>query len=209
MMQAHLNQMRQQAQTATQSQAVPRYGLVTSYDPNNYSAKVMLQPENVETGWLPVGAEWVGNGWGLFCPPTPGNMAEVQFQEGGQSAGYICKVFYNDVDRPLPVPSGEFWLVHQSGSLLKFDNNGNVELATKQDLIATVGGNANVTATGNLNLAVTGNIASSAASWTHTGDFSVIGTIRATVDIIAKTISLLRHLHGGIIRGLDKTDPPQ
>ena len=31
-----------------------RFGLVASFDPVAYAAKVLIQPENVLSGWLPV-----------------------------------------------------------------------------------------------------------------------------------------------------------
>lgn len=57
----------------------PRMGIVTSYDPNRYTAKVKLMPEAAdpdqsqdlpESGWMPVSTQWVGAGWGMYCPPT-------------------------------------------------------------------------------------------------------------------------------------------
>jgi len=64
-------------------------------------------------------------------------MVEVQFQEGDPEAGFVCQRFYNDSDRPLNVPSGEFWLVHQSGSLFKFHNDGSVEMQAATNLTAS------------------------------------------------------------------------
>lgn len=216
MMQKQLNHMRQLGQMATQAQATTRIGIVTSYDPNTYSVKVMLQPENLETGWLPVTSAWIGNGWGIFCPPSSGDMVEVQFQEDGQSAGFIVGRFFNDIERPLPAPSGEFWLVHKSGSLLKFHNDGSVELVTNQDLNATVGRHANISVTGNIvanvggnvNATVSGNITSSAASWAHTGNINVTGTVTASTDVIGGGKSLKSHVHSGVVPGGGTTGAP-
>jgi len=123
-----------------------RIGIVSGFDPVRYCAKVRLQPEppdqpagSTETGWLPVLALWGGNGWGLFCPPSPGDVVEVQFQEGGREAGIVLGRFFSTVTQPLPAPSGEFWLVHQSGSKLKFHNDGSVELAAATNLTITAG----------------------------------------------------------------------
>lgn len=158
MMKDHINMTRQLAQQATQGAASTRVGLITSYDPNTYSAKVMLQPENVETGWLPITSAWIGNNWGLFMPPTSGDMVEVQFQEDGMSAGFICGRFYNDSERPLQVNSGEFWLVHKSGSCLKFHNDGTVEIVSNSHLTATVGGNMTATVQGNVEFDAQGTV---------------------------------------------------
>lgn len=161
MMRGLLNAMRAQADMAGSGRASVRLAIVSSYDPGNYCAKVRIQPEDTETGWLPVVSPWVGNGWGLFAPPMPGDMVEVQFQEDDIEAGFVCQRFYNDTDRPLTVPSGEFWLVHKSGSFLKFHNDGTVELNAA------------------------GTLTSTAPQWNHTGPVHITGAVTVTQDIIA------------------------
>lgn len=158
-MQHILNQVRLQAEQVQGNIAKTRAGLVDSYDPSTYSCKVSLQPDNTLTGWLPILSPWVGNGWGLFAPPTIGDLVEVQFIEGDIESGILCQRFYNDVDRPLATPSGEFWLVHASGSSLKFHNDGTVSLISA------------------------GTLTSSAPQWNHTGNVLVTGNIVASGDI--------------------------
>jgi phage baseplate assembly protein gpV len=132
----------------------------------------------------------------MLCPPSIGDAVELDFQEADGGVGSCGLRFFNDQDRPLPCPSGEFWLVHQSGSLLKFHNDGSVELHAQTDLNATIGGNANVT--------VAGNITSSAAAWNHTGNVHVSGG-----DVTADGISLKTHVHGGVTPGGGTTAGPQ
>lgn len=151
-----LNTMRQQADMAGGARAMVRHGIVSGYDPGSYCAKVRVMPEDRETGWLPIVSPWIGNGWGLFAPPSVGDAVEVQFQEDDAEAGYVCQRFFNDSDRPLTVQSGEFWLVHQSGSLMKFHNDGTVEL------------HANTA------------INSSAPVWNHTGPVNITGDVTIT-----------------------------
>ncbi len=165
-MKSHINQIRQFAQQATQGQAQTRVGLVSGYDPNTYSAKVAIQPEGVETGWLPITSIWVGNQWGLFCPPTIGEMVEVEFQGDSFESGMIVGRFFYDSARPLNVPSGEFWLVHEKGALFKLLNDGS---ATFSD-----GHGATVTLNGD------GSITSQANTWNHTGPVNVIGDVSVT-----------------------------
>ena len=159
MMQQMLNIARREAQRVLAMIARPKIGIVTSYDPANYSAKVRLQPEDVETGWLPIRTPWAGNGWGMFGPPSLGDEVEIQHQEGGKQAPYIALRAFGDRFRPLAVSSGEFWLVHKSGSQFKFLNDGTVELAAAMAINST------------------------APVWNHTGDLTVNGEIRATGDI--------------------------
>jgi phage baseplate assembly protein gpV len=132
-----LNVMRMQAQMQAGGSAQTRIGIVDSYDPANYCAKVRIQPEDTVTGWLPVLSPWVGNGWGFFAPPSVGDLVEIQYQEDDFNAGFVCQRFYNDSARPLPVVPGEFWLVHQSGSCLKFHNDGSIEMIAASNLTAS------------------------------------------------------------------------
>jgi phage baseplate assembly protein gpV len=123
-------------------------GLVTSYDPNTYTAKVTLQPSGIETGSIPVKTLWLGNLWGLFCPPSNGDQVEVIFEDGLVECGTIHGGIFSDQQRPLPVPQGEFWLVHQSGSSLKFTNDMAVSINSAGALNITVAGNASLVAAG-------------------------------------------------------------
>jgi phage baseplate assembly protein V len=206
MMNRLMNAMRAQAALASSGRASVRLGIVSSYDHANYCAKVRVQPEDTETGWLPVTSPWIGNGWGMFVPPTPGDLVEVQFQEDSFEAGFVVGRFYNDSDRPLDVPSGEFWLVHKGGSLLKFHNDGTVELHANKA------------------------INSSAPVWNHTGPVNINGdvaitgnetvskNITATLDIYDRdgtkgTLQHVRdnydvHTHSGVVAGGDNTGMP-
>lgn len=111
---------------------VARFGLVTSFDPNTYAARVMIQPENVLSGWLPVLSNWVGNGWGFAAPLTPGDQVLVLSQEAESEHGVIIGSVWSAVDKPVPVPSGELWLQHQSGSFIKLENNGTISIQASQ-----------------------------------------------------------------------------
>jgi uncharacterized protein involved in type VI secretion and phage assembly len=124
MMQRMMNAMRGEGQRAAGTKSLPRRGTVSAYDPDNYA----IQPEGFESGFLPIASSWVGNLWGMFCPPTQGDEVDVHFQEGGKNAAYISLRFFGGKARPLSVPSGEFWVVHKSGSFIKFTNDGKVQI---------------------------------------------------------------------------------
>lgn len=165
-----LNVMRLQAMQAMSDTATVRIGLVDSYDPINYCAKVKLQPENVITGWLPVTSQWVGNGWGFFTPPTIGDLVEVHFQEGSFEAGIINLRFFNDNARPLPVPSGELWMQHKSGAFFKLLNSGAATFSDAHGASVTLNGD--------------GTITSQATQWNHAGNMTITsGNLKVAGDI--------------------------
>jgi hypothetical protein len=122
--------MAAQAQQSGAGQSGTRQGVITAYDPVNYAVKVQLQPTGEETGWIQLSSPWVGDGWGLAAGPMIGAAVEVEFDSGLMGAGMAAGQFYNDEDRCPGPPSGEFWLIHKSGSMLKFLNTGEVEIGS-------------------------------------------------------------------------------
>lgn len=128
------NAMQLEAERVLALPAKPRIGIVTNYDPDHYAARVLLQPEDFLTGYLPITTPWVGNGWGFYAPPSIGDKVEVHFQQDGKEAGFIVNRFYSTKTVPLFVPSGEFWVVHQSGSTIRFTNAGDVIITANRDL---------------------------------------------------------------------------
>ena len=116
--------------SAAQDQATgaPRFGIVTSVDPATATARVTLQPEAVLTGWLPILTPWAGNGWGLCCPPSPGDQVLIIPQEGDAEQGLVLAASWSDQATPPSTPCGEFWLIHQSGSFIKLQNDGTVQV---------------------------------------------------------------------------------
>ncbi|MHC8295316.1 phage baseplate assembly protein V [Pseudomonas sp. LB3P58] len=135
-----------QRQHQSNGSTYPRKGTISSYDKDSYSVKVLIQPEDLETGWIQLDAHGVGNGWGVVVGPQIGDEVEVSFDNGDPNLGSVTGRYFNDTNTPPPVPSGETWIVHASGSLLKFHNDGSVELIANTTLNATAQ-TANVTAT--------------------------------------------------------------
>ena len=184
-----LNQVRRAAREAVRDRAPTRHGTISSYDPNTHGVRVELQPDGTLTGWLPLKAVWIGNGWGMFAAPSIGDAVEVDFQEADGGVGSVGHRFFNDEDRPLSVPSGEFWLVHQSGAFLKLTNDGAITLSDGQGATLSMKG---------------GVITSTASSWNHSGPITVTNG-----DIKADGISLKTHKHGGVQAGSAITGLPQ
>lgn len=106
----------------------PRTGTISSYDPGSHMVKVQIQPEGFETGWIQLNALGVGSGWGVVSGPQVGDEVTVSFDNGDPNLGRITGRHFSDAAPPPAVPSGETWIVHKSGSLLKFHNDGSVEI---------------------------------------------------------------------------------
>ncbi|HEX3350116.1 MAG TPA: phage baseplate assembly protein V [Acetobacteraceae bacterium] len=127
-MQRFLNTMKAHASALDGATGQPRFGLVTSVDPERYAARVSLQPEGVISGWLPILSPWVGAGWGVSCLPSPGDQVLVVPQEGQAEHGVVLGGSWSDSARPPGAPAGELWLKHKSGATLKLANDGTVQI---------------------------------------------------------------------------------
>lgn len=181
-------------------------GIVTGYDPNKYAAKVTLQPDNLKTGWLPVAAHWIGNGWGMFSPPSPGDQVNVEFIDGDIGAGTVTSRIWDSNNKPLAVQAGEWWLVHKSGQFIKLTNDGKLTLSDAHGATITLDG--------------AGNLVSQATQWTHTGpvefksavhfddNVQVDKTLTANADVVGGGKSLKNHTHPGVQSGGSSTGPP-
>jgi phage gp45-like len=106
-----------------------KFGTVTSVNPANATVRVVVQPEGVLSGWLPTLSHWIGNGWGIVSPPSPGDQVAIIPQEGDIEQGLVIGCIFSDKQRPPPAPSGEFWLVHGTGSSLKLCNDGTIRIS--------------------------------------------------------------------------------
>ena len=103
-----------------------RHGIVTSYDPKNYLAKVTFQPEGQESGWLPIETGHIGEGYGIVIglqqggvnaqgqggqagsqQNNQGDQVVVRYQEGDFESGKIVQRVHSDQDTPPQAQSGE------------------------------------------------------------------------------------------------------
>ena len=137
MMQHHLNHMRQAAIAAGEGVQYVRQGTVTGYNPNSYTAKVMLLPEGIETGWMPIGALAVGDGFGIQAAPSLGDLVNVEFPDGDLGAGVVALRCFADDARPVALQSGQFIIKHQDGSFIKFVGGGVVQVSASAEIDVT------------------------------------------------------------------------
>ena len=191
------------AQQSMGSFAGTRQGLISAYDPKEYAIKVSLQPTGEETGWIPLGTPWAGNGFGFAAGPMIGAEVEVDFDSGTIGVGMAGSQFYNNEDRCPGPPSGELWIVHQSGSLLKFLNSGAVVIQDKSGTVFSLNGNGTSTHTAsngmtiNANMQNNGNFQSSGSVKDQNGAHGSLGDLR---------IKYNGHKHSGVQTGSGTTN---
>jgi phage baseplate assembly protein gpV len=105
-----------------------KYGIVKSVNPATCTARVLIQPDGVLSGWLPILSSWVGSGWGMVCLPSPDDQVVIAPQEGDMEQGIILGHIFSKAQVPPNAPVGELWLIHKSGSSLKLQNDGTVQI---------------------------------------------------------------------------------
>ncbi len=123
------NIIKSHASSLDQSTGQVKFGTVTSVNTANATARVTIQPEGVLSGWVPILSPWIGNGWGMVCPPTPGDQVLLVPQEGDVEQGIIVGRVFSSTQPPPSAPCGEFWLLHKSGSFLKLCNDGMIHIS--------------------------------------------------------------------------------
>lgn len=123
------NAIKSHASSLDHSSGQIKFGTVTSVNSQTATARVLIQPDAVLSGWLPVLSQWVGNGWGMVCSPSPGDQVLLVPQEGDMEQGIIIGRSFSNKQLPPVVPGGEFWLTHQSGSFLKLCNDGTLRIS--------------------------------------------------------------------------------
>ena len=104
------------------------YGYITSLDKDTYTAKVMLEPAGVETGWIPIGTVYAGNSYGIAALPELNVHCLVVFEMGNINSGHIvCFNFTSSM--PVPgINQGEIIIQQKSGSSIKMLTDGTVEI---------------------------------------------------------------------------------
>jgi uncharacterized protein involved in type VI secretion and phage assembly len=173
------NAVRGIAARATQGRVGTKLGVVTAYDPDRYAIKVQYPPDDVESGWIPLGALMVGNGYGILAPPAIGDQVKVEFQEGALDAGVAGLTLFNDVEVPPHVLPGEVWLLHKSGSFFKLTNDGKASFSDAHGASVILNGDGTISSTG---------------TWTHTGNVAFNGQVTANGHRIDETH---KHLNSG------------
>jgi phage baseplate assembly protein gpV len=107
-------------QTASLGQA--RHGIVTSVDPVAHAVKVTVQPEGLETGWIPDGA-MAASGLRIACPSEIGTQVLILPVEGdAEHPIVVARLFDVTLVAPVSPATGRQVQPREIGI---FQSNGN------------------------------------------------------------------------------------
>lgn len=131
----------------------PRHALVTSVDAVSHSVKVTIQPEGIESGWIP-DAAIAAAGLRIACPAEIGTQVLVVPVEGdAEHPVVIARLFDVSITPPvapatgLPVQPGEIAIFLDDGTYLHMAGGG-IFMRGKIVIDGTVEVNGDVAAAG-------------------------------------------------------------
>ena len=140
-----LNALKTHAASMDASAPVGRWGVVTGA--NGTQVKVTLQPEGVQTDWLPLLSSVVGGGWGLVHVPPNGTPVFCIPDAGDHESYVVVGATWSTANQPPAAPQGEVWLVHSTGSAIKLTNDGQLTLADASGASMAMTNNGTITLT--------------------------------------------------------------
>ena len=162
-----LHQIKHAAGQQSQEHRPFVYGHIASYDPKLHRVRCVVPSLRDEAGnpvvtaWMPLCSSWVGAGWGMQIAPTGGATQEnptagepvvIQLVERNRGVMAVAGLFFNQVNMPPfdDLEPGEFGMKHQTGSLLKFTKDGDVQVSAARDLALSAARDVTITAGRNL-----------------------------------------------------------
>ena len=135
--QAHLAYL---AAVAAHKTGTPRWGLIASYNQQDHTAKVYIQPENILSGELPINP--MG---GARYAPFIGQMAHLAHTDADSQALVISGFSFNDQNPPPSTPndlqgskallqSGEWEAVGGQGQTIRLCADGTILIQGSSDV---------------------------------------------------------------------------
>lgn len=190
-------EIQREIERAFRMRGVPQHGTVTSYDPKTYRAKVAIQPDNIESNWMPIKTVWAGNGWGFRAPPPAGTQVQVTFQEEDQDSPVISGFLYDDTNPAATgtLAQGEIEILHKTGSVLRLTNDGKVLVNGHVELDMT-GPTIKITATTEVDV---------------TAPAIKLGNGGTLTKLLMYAFKAFynAHVHSGVTAGSSTSGPPQ
>jgi len=175
-----------------------RYGTV---------AEVQMQPPRVRvktgellTGWLP----WIALRAGLdkdWDPPTENEQAILFSPSGQLGNGVALTGVFSDEHAANGDRAGLHRRTYRDGAVIEYDS-----VAHHLRAVLPEAGTTELISQGGIH--IVGPITHE-GDYTQTGNQNVTGKVTVSVDVVAAGISLVKHLHGGVMSGGGKTGQPE
>ncbi|WP_428394133.1 phage baseplate assembly protein V [Lichenicoccus sp.] len=129
-MRAWIEAVKLHSASHTAATGLARHGIVTSVDPVNHAIKVSVEPDGVESGWIPDAAVAAG-GLKISCPSEVGTQVLLLPVEGDAEQPVVIARLFDTVETvPVspatsqPVQPGEIGIFLKSGPFLHLTPSG-------------------------------------------------------------------------------------
>ncbi|WP_370170974.1 phage baseplate assembly protein V [Sphingobium abikonense] len=176
---------------------VLRLGTIASVDLANGTCTV--ESGDIVTGDIPWIAQRAG-GVRHWSPPSVGEQCLLLAPEGDLAAGLVIVGLYSDAC-PAPSSSADISLIeYPDGAVIAYDHAAHSLTAT-----LPAGGSVTIEAPGGVTIIGETGIVGDAFI---AGNLNVSGTIKATEDVVAGTVSLASHKHGQVQAGTAQSGAP-
>ena len=205
-----------------------RFGTIA--DINHATHRVRVRIGGNLTTWRPWIVQRAGDAQTWF-PPSMGEQVIVLSPEGDFTNAVILPTVYSDKFAPPSTDPAHHTTRYKDGSVIQYDSTAHTLTATLPDGTSVTAAPGKVTSnaeetecTGNLlvqkNLVVNQNLTVNGMSTLNAGmnvqagkeggpAAMIQGIMRATVDVIAAGISLVKHPHSGVKKGDDESGDPK
>lgn len=162
--------------------------------------RAQVKTGSLTTGWLP----WIAPRAGAdreWNPPTAGEQV-ILFNPSGQLGnGIVLTGLFSDHNPANGDREGLHRCTYRDGTIIEYDS-----IAHHLNVTLAEGGTTNLTSNGGIR--IVGPITHE-GDYTQTGNQNVTGMVTVSKDVIAAGISLVKHLHGGVMPGGAKTGKPE
>lgn len=163
-----------------------RFGTIAEVDPA--TARCRVQTGGLLTGWLP----WLAARAGTdrdWDAPSVGEQCMVLSPSGDPATGVVLLGLYSTAN---PAPDNDpkrHRRTYRDGAVIEYDTESHTLRAT-------------LPASGKADITVPDGV-------TILGDVTITGLVTVSEDVVAAGISLVQHVHGGVMSGGATTGGPQ
>lgn len=213
------NEMRRIAEAATAKVGKTSHGIVSAVDPINHAVKVRVQPEDIESGWLPVSTLAAG-ALRICRVPDIGEHVRLEPIEGDAEHLCVSAAQFDTITTPPVSPAtgtaaqpGEMLIMAGQKTPPADATSTTPGAATENapwwhmtaNALHAGAGNATVSIT---NGAITWAVGAVTMKLTSAGLAVVGAEITSDTDVLAAGISGKTHLHSGVEPGSGETGAP-
>lgn len=174
-----------------------RFGTVAEVQ--HVPPRVKVQTGGMLTTWLPWLA-WRAGESREWDPPTVNEQVLLLSPSGQLANGVAVTGLFSDLITANGDRAGLHRRTYADGAVVEYDSVAHHLVATLPD-----GGTTELISTGGIH--IVGDITHE-GDYIQTGNQNVTGLVTVSEDVIADGISLIGHVHGGVMSGPGKTGAP-